>query len=203
MFRVRTATSDDLDPVVGVLTAAFLDDPVMSFAFADDLRRRRLEGMWRVIAEAGYLPTGDSTVIEDAAGEIVGAALWAASERRPGEAFWQRHGPRFAAAIEGDTERLGLVSEAMAAHHPTEPHHYLLAIGVARTGEGIGSALASPTLAEADADGRACYLEASSSRSRDLYLRWGFEVRTEFAPTGGPPIWAMWRDAGAGGVDRP
>jgi hypothetical protein len=51
-----------------------------------------------------------------------------------------------------------------------------------------------PRLERCDAEGIAAYLNAGSTRSRDLYLRHGFEVVEEFRlPFGGPPLWRMWR----------
>lgn len=195
-MEVRTATDTDIDGVVEVLTASFFDDPMLGWAFADHrTRRRRLEALFRFIAGGIYLPGGASTVgIED--GVIVAAALW----RRPddlerSEEFFAEHGPAFVAALEGDLERLSIVTGAMAAHHPADPHWYLLAVGVdpRRQGGGRGSRLIRHTLdglddldapdagdVIADAD-RAhsvttgdAYLEATSARSRVLYRRLGF-----------------------------
>ncbi len=193
----RAAVPADLAALTEALTDAFLADPVMSWAFDQTVRERRLRAMWAFLAERSYLPTGDSTVFVDEAGSVPAAALWSRSDRRSGEAFWDEHGAEFAAALEGDLERLGTLSAVMAEHHPTEPHYYLLAIGVASTsqGRGLGTRLAAPTLERADAEGHGCYLEATSPRSRDLYRRWGFEVTAEFSAPGGPPLWAMWRPA--------
>jgi hypothetical protein len=52
-------------------------------------------------------------------------------------------------------------------------------------------------LAALDDSGRPAYLEASSPRARDLYLRHGYLPRpgTPFhLPDGGPPMWPMWRE---------
>jgi hypothetical protein len=40
------------------------------------------------------------------------------------------------------------------------------------------------------------YLEASSPRARDLYLRHGYTLRPDapFRLPGGPPLWGMWRE---------
>ena len=38
------------------------------------------------------------------------------------------------------------------------------------------------------------HLEATGTRSRAVYERFGFEVTTEISPTGGPPLWLMWRE---------
>jgi GNAT superfamily N-acetyltransferase len=86
------------------------------------------------------------------------------------------------------------------ARHPHEPHYYLQFIGVEpkRQGNGTGSALLRPVLERCDREGLPAYLEASNERSRALYARHGFELVEEARlPGGGPPIWRMWREAGA------
>ena len=58
-----------------------------------------------------------------------------------------------------------------------------------------GSALMQPMLERCDSERMPAYLNAGSSRSRDLYLRHGFTVLEEFSlPEDGPPLWRMWRD---------
>ncbi len=192
--EVRTATVTDLDAIVGALTDAFADDPLMRWAFAADVRRQRLAALWRFIAAEGYLPRGTSTVVPVADA----AALWLAPGEVLGDEFWQARGEQFASAREGDVERLSAIGEAMSVHHPREQHHwYLLAIGVATTrqGTGLGSALLAHTLAKADEDGAPAYLEATSLRSRVLYERHGFEVTAELVVDDSPPLWPMWRES--------
>ena len=193
---VRTATPNDLDGMVEVLTAAFHDDPVMSWAFPDPtVRPTRLRAMWRFMAEQAYVPFGASTLVPSDAGADA-AALWLAPGQELGDAFWEERGGAFAAALENDVERLLSLADLMTAHHPHEPHWYLLAIGVSpvRQGDRLGSALLAHTLARADATGTPAYLEASSTRSRALYERVGFVATGEFAGADGPPLWPMWRE---------
>ena len=86
---------------------------------------------------------------------------------------------------------------ALERHHPHDPHWYLDYIAVEPGGQGVGagSALLAPMLARCDTEGRPAYLNAGSERSRDLYLRHGFAVRSELRlPFGGPPLWRMWRE---------
>jgi GNAT superfamily N-acetyltransferase len=194
---VRAATADDLDGLVAVLTAAFHDDPLMSWAFPDaDVRPRRLAAMWRFMGGEGYVPFGASTVVPGAAATADAAALWLAPGQDLDEGFWASRGHDFAVALEYDLDRLSSLSDLMAAHHPSEPHWYLMAIGVSpdRQGGRLGSALLAHTLATADASGAPAYLEATSVRSRGLYERVGFVATGEFAAPGGPPVWPMWRE---------
>ena len=193
---VRTATAADLDGVVAVLSAAFHDDPMMSWAVPDIASRpRRLQALWTFLGAEGYLPRGVSTIVPDAAGADA-AALWLAPGQHLDAAFWASRGSAFAAALEHDLDRLSAISEQMDAHHPVEPHWYLLAIGVSpdRQGGRLGSALLAHTLAIADDTGAPAYLEATSPRSRALYERHGFVASAAFEAPGGPPLWPMWRE---------
>jgi ribosomal protein S18 acetylase RimI-like enzyme len=190
----RTATPDDLDGVVATLTAAFHDDPLMSWAFPDpDVRPRRLATLWRFFASELYLPGGGCATLPD----HDAVSLWNRNGAPDREEFWERHGERFFEEMEGDLERSALIGAAMAEHHPHHRDHwYLLAMGVRpeAQGRGLGSILLAHTLAHLDERGDAAYLEATSPRSRRLYERFGFEVTDEFAPDGGPLLWSMWRE---------
>ena len=193
---VRAATTDDLGAVVGVLTAAFHDDPLMSWAFSDpEVRPRRLDGMWGFFGREAYLPLGASTIVGRPGGADA-SALWLAPGDELDEGFWDARGRAFAAELDHDLDRLSSLSEVMEAHHPHEPHWYLLAIGVAprRQGGRLGSALLAHTLALADASRAPAYLEATSPRSRALYERHGFVATAPFAAPGGPDVWPMWRE---------
>lgn len=197
-MEVRTATVADTEAVISVLAESFFDDPMLRWAFADrSTRLRRLEALWRFVAGGVYLPGGASTVgVEN--GEIVAAALW----RRPNdltrsEEYFAEHGEAFYTALDGDLERLSAVTAAMSAHHPTDPHWYLLAVGVSPhlQGGGRGGRLLEHTLDTLDTLDTgdtgdagdhpgdhpggdrpvgAAYLEATSPRSRLLYRRLGF-----------------------------
>ena len=85
----------------------------------------------------------------------------------------------------------------LEAAHPKAGHFYLAVLGVEpeSQGRGLGSALMFPVLRRCDAERIPAYLEASSPRNRDLYLRHGFEVTRELrVGSGAPPIWGMWRE---------
>ncbi|MFI7635973.1 GNAT family N-acetyltransferase [Nonomuraea sp. NPDC049400] len=93
--------------------------------------------------------------------------------------------------------RLRALGQALAQRHPDrEPHLYLACMGVigGRQGAGLGSAMLRHRLERADAEGLAAYLEASSPRSRALYLRHGFEDLGEPVRVADSPLlWPMWR----------
>ncbi len=190
MAPLRTATTDDHATAAAVLADAFGDDPVFSWVFPDPMTRPRcLQAMFGFLAEHQYLAYGESVLADDA------VALWQPPGTPPDDEFWIEHGEAFAAALEGQMERLGLLGVAMGEHHPTDPHWYLMAIGVrpSAQGRGLGGELLAHTLAKVDAERQPAYLEASSNRSRVLYERHGFEVLAEFTVDGSPPMWPMWR----------
>jgi ribosomal protein S18 acetylase RimI-like enzyme len=193
---IRTAHVDDVDAVAAVLTASFHDDPVMSWAWPDPhIRTQRLHGLWTFMAGVAYIPRGASSVVPGGDG----AALWTAPGQLPDEEFWVANAGRFVALLEGDIGRLGILSDQMDANHPHDREHwYLLAIGVSPAAQGrrLGSALLAHTLAVADEAGAPAYLEATSTRSRALYERVGFEVIGQIDVPDGPPMWPMWREPG-------
>ncbi|MEZ5282712.1 MAG: GNAT family N-acetyltransferase [Acidimicrobiales bacterium] len=189
---VAIASPADTATFAVVLGDAFSNDPMMSWAFPDPATRPRiLESMFGLIALHRYLPAAMSTKCGDDA-----VALWTRPTETARDDFYEKHGAEFAAALAGHTERISKMGEAMAAHHPTEPHAYLLAIGVrsASQGRGLGSLLLAHTLAEADRRGEPAYLEATSPRSRALYERHGFEVTGEITVDDSPSMWPMWRE---------
>jgi ribosomal protein S18 acetylase RimI-like enzyme len=65
-----------------------------------------------------------------------------------------------------------------ARAHPTEPHWYLVVLGVrpSHQGHGHGSRLVAAGLHHADRDGTASYLEASDPANVAFYQRFGFAV---------------------------
>jgi GNAT superfamily N-acetyltransferase len=94
-----------------------------------------------------------------------------------------------------DATRFLGVNKLFDDHHPPGSYWYLQFMGVspAWQGRGIGSALMAPVLARCDREGVRAYLDATSQRNKRLYERHGFQAEEAFAPSGGPPIWPMWR----------
>jgi ribosomal protein S18 acetylase RimI-like enzyme len=188
--ELRTATVDDADAMAAVLADAFFDDPLFGWLFPDPSGRPRVsQAMFAILGRHLYLGRGESLCGPDVAG------FWEPPDAGGDDDLWAEHGAELAAAVEGQVERLGLLGEAMAAHHPPDPCWYLPMLGVrpGAQGRGLGGELLAHKLAQIDAVGGAAYLEASSPRSRGLYERHGFELVEEFAAEGSPPLWAMWR----------
>lgn len=75
-------------------------------------------------------------------------------------------------------------------------HWYLWSLGVdpAHQGQGVGSRLLQPVLAQADAEHAACYLDTGAERNARFYQKHGFQVMEHSStPRDGVQVWAMLR----------
>ncbi|NUW42500.1 GNAT family N-acetyltransferase [Nonomuraea rhodomycinica] len=193
---VRQADETDRLAVLDVLTEAFMTDPLVCWLYpGPGDRGLRQRHFYRSLLDH---PAAEAYLIGDREGAAVWLSLTAgqaphgepAGAPEQADASGQR-GPDESGA------RLRALGEALARRHPVgEPHLYLPCMGVAggRQGAGLGSAMLRHGLERADAGGLPAYLEASSPRSRALYLRHGFEDLGEpVRVAGGPPLWPMWR----------
>ncbi len=190
----RRATMGDVPALSRVLARAFFDDPVSSFLFPNEGRRDGALARFFTIELARlYLSHGAVW----ASAELDGVAIWAL----PGQ-----HRPRIAELIAmipmipyviGHPVRCARTLAALEAKHPPEPHYYLATLGTdpPRQGKGVGSATMAPVLEICDTEGIPAYLESSKEKNVPFYRRHGFEVTEEFPlPSGGPPVWLMWRE---------
>lgn len=192
----------DLAVAVDTLSAAFYDDPVLSWLCPDDDRRRAtLPGWFGVITRSLHHHHHRAIHLSP---DGTGAAVWVP----PGvpmveddEAF----GAAMVAVSPLDAERFGtLIGEAEAVH-PEEPHWYLFFIGVTpdRQGQGLGSALLRAVLDRCDRDGTPAYLESTRPENRRLYERHGFVRTGEIVLPGGPRPTTMWREPQPSGDGSP
>jgi GNAT superfamily N-acetyltransferase len=192
LIRPRKATPAESGRIAAMLTAAFFDDPVIGWAWADPTRRRQILPGFFELMVAASLEHDHTYATED----LGGAALWmppAALEVSDEEAA------AFAAAVELVAEEFAPAVLQLFAildhHHPHEPHYYLPIIGTRPElqGRGIGSALLAPMLERCDRQHLPAYLEATSERNQALYARHGFRIVTEIPLPDGPSLTAMWR----------
>jgi ribosomal protein S18 acetylase RimI-like enzyme len=185
-----------------MLARAFLADPVYSALFPDAAERERALG--RLFgAVVGYsLVYG----VVHTTPALEGAACWLS----PGNAeltAWRmlRTGfglQRAVARFDAQSRRkfldaLAYMDEIHKREVP-EPHWYLWALGVEPRcqGQGIGSRLLQPVLAQADQDGTICYLETETESNVGFYERRGFRVVSDGrVPEHGFRIWTMLREA--------
>jgi GNAT superfamily N-acetyltransferase len=192
--QLRSAVSEDLDEVAKVLADAFADYPWTRWTVDSRNHAERIEGLQRLVLERVGLPFGRVWVACVGA-RIEAASIWTDSRTPPPEHAWSGMADE-QRALEGDRHEAACAAEAAAAHlRPTSPHLYLGAVGTRARSQrlGLGTAVLAPTLAEADDDGVAAFLETSSEDNLRFYGRLGFEVVGHVQLAGGPPVWAMLR----------
>ena len=186
-LRAHKAKQKKLPIIAETLALSFFDDPVWSWCVPDGARRRELSPEFFGAIVESYL--GHDEVYDVEAG--VSTAVWAPPGAEDDEQLPERIGEIVAENAERLFEILGLMDDV----HPSDPHYYLFLLGTRPEwqGAGIGSALMRPVLEICDRERVAAYLEATSERNRELYLRNGFEVTGEIRVPDGPTLWRMWR----------
>ena len=195
---VRKASEEDLPQLADALGRAFEDDPGFSHLLPDP--RERAERL-RLFFETELRTFAIAHGLAWTTDELIGGAIWLPPDawRVPVATTLREVAPMI--RVFGRRLPLALRSRLrMEGRHPRKPPHtYLAVMGVAPEwqGKGLGSILMRPGLESIDARRGPAYLEASTPRSRELYRRHGFEVTGEFnLPSGGPPVWQMWREPG-------
>jgi ribosomal protein S18 acetylase RimI-like enzyme len=186
-LRSRKATAADLPDVTDTLALAFYDDPVVMWWIDDGSRRRELlPGFFGAVA--GSFLAYEETYSVDGG---VSAAVWAP----PGADDDEELPAVLGEVVEEYSERLFEILGLMEETHPTEPHYYLFLLGTRPEWQGraLGSSLMTPVLEKCDRDRVPAYLEATSERNKQLYLRHGFEVTDVIPLPDGPTMWPMWR----------
>ncbi len=191
---VQRAKVADVERVADVLSRGFGQDPVFAWMFPDaESRPDYTRAVFNAFTRDG-VANGDVLIDGDGAG----AALWYhvdpaidTDDEALAEQLFEACGPYI--------ERLGIIDELMKAAHPHDvPHAYLNFLGTIpeRQGQGVGGRLLEAKLKEVDAAGLPAYLEATTTRSAELYARYGFEHmwQTIDLPDG-PRMYPMWRKA--------
>jgi ribosomal protein S18 acetylase RimI-like enzyme len=183
-----------------VARAAFFTDPFYEFLFPDErFRSRGLSMFFRAVL--GHLgPRARTATVRNAAGHVVGVALWLPTGAYPQSARTQlsqlpgllrsmRRSPRSIA--HGNT-----LFAASAKVHSKEPHWYLqlLAVMPPLQREGIGSMLLEHGLGMVDEEGVGNYLETQNQENLAYYRSFGYRLRDTLNPiAGGPVLYTMWR----------
>jgi ribosomal protein S18 acetylase RimI-like enzyme len=193
---VRKATLADAPRLAQALASAFQDDPVITWVFPDEQRRRAvLPAFMEFRLQKLAFPHDEVWMTAGGAA----AAVWL-----PPPGRWQLPLPQRLRLLPALVRFFGLRTasvlgalDRMEQRHPRDPSHwYLFILGTeqAAQGRGLGSALLAQMLARLDADSMPAYLESSNERNLALYGRHGFEVTSEMAIPGGSRIWPMWRE---------
>jgi GNAT superfamily N-acetyltransferase len=186
------AEPDEAVALAALIADAFADLDITRWLVPDPVARRRvLTGQFTILV-AHALAHG--TVLTPPDRRAV--AVWVPS---PGPDVAD-YDIRLAAVCGEYLDRVRALDTRMHAAHPAAPHAHLalLAVSPRLQGNGVGAALLAHHHRTLDARGEPAYLEASSPRSRVLYLRHGYRPHGEpFRPaSGAPPMWPMWRPAG-------
>ncbi|GAA3094931.1 GNAT superfamily N-acetyltransferase [Kribbella aluminosa] len=203
--------------VLTVLHDAFADDPLISWLFPDTTTRADLQTALYFRPLLAH-PAAEADLVQAGSGEPAGASIWlhlAAGEppygsqpqAHPGDARGRQGDPGDTPLdLPGDSQRLRALGAELAPRHPHDQAYIYLpcmAVTPAHRGLGLGSEMLERRLRWADSLALGTYLEASSPRSRALYLRHGFHDRgAPIQLADSPALWPMWRPTTKTGVHR-
>jgi hypothetical protein len=192
----RRATSADTAQIARLFAAAFQGDPVMDWISRPGAKRAAgLERFFFWLLQMRAIPFGEVWMANDCS--VAAAWLPPDAPASPGGFVEQiRLMPMFVRLC--GLPRLGrgsAMGAAMEKNHPHTPHFYLAFIAAAPRlqGMGLGGAMMEATLKRVDETGAPAYLENSNPKNTRLYERSGFAVQRNIAPSGAPPLVAMWR----------
>ena len=191
--EIIRAGEADLDALSAVIAEAFCDLPPSQWLIDDQAARRdRFPAYFRILA-GHALTRGQAWTT---AGRTA-AALWLPAGDQPPPAP-DGYAGRLRAVTAPWTRRFIELDAALGRRHPAgTPHHHLavLAVRPGRQGQGTGTALLRAHHQVLDQAGLPAYLEASSPRSRRLYLRHGYDdMWPRIDLPQGPPMYPMWRE---------
>ncbi len=194
---VLLAASADIGPISAVLGRAFSTDPVFAWMLPGaSTREPRARRVFRTMLRTEAMQHGGVEVAR-ADGRAVGAAIWLPPRHWAPSASQQlRALPGYLRAFGGRLGSAAALLQSLARAHPSEPHWYLLAIGVVPElqGRGVAGTLLRSRLERCDRSGEPAYLEASNPTGIPLYQHFGFQSRpVPPLPAGAPPITPMWR----------
>jgi GNAT superfamily N-acetyltransferase len=192
VIHITRAEAADLDQLSEVIAEAFLDLPPSSWLIEDAQARRQIfPSYFRLHLERALADGVIHTTPEKTA-----AALWLPVTTHAAAELTGYH-TRLIAITWPWTERFLAFDAALDHHHPADvPHHHLaiLAVRPSWQGNGIGTALLDAHQRTLDQASEPAYLEASSPRNRDLYLRHGYtDHGSPIRLPHGPLMHPMWR----------
>ena len=199
-MTIQTFIPPDGRPAAAaVLAGAFAGDPMMTYLVDDDARRRRMLPLYFASVLRQSSKVGRQFSVSDQHGVVKGAAI----AMPPGSYPL----PTLPQLVEWRT----MVASGLraAGRHfrdlppidkraPTEPHWYLMFVGVdpASQGNGYGVELVNAVIARADRDNLPTYLVTMKQANLGFYARFGFAVRDELRMgKHGPSTWTMLRPA--------
>jgi GNAT superfamily N-acetyltransferase len=201
MSRASIIALDEshVSSALSVLVPAFLGDPIFSYYFPDVSIRRKVFELFFNDVIRGQISSKSAFGASDGK-SLSAVAVWmppappeptAADKKRAEDTIealrvLDPHGTK--AVLDG--------FEGLQAHHPSEPHWYLMFVGVdpAVQRHGLGRQLLSYIHERADREGLTCYLETPFPQTRAFYGSLGYQVQQEMRAFGNaPPLWTMLR----------
>ena len=184
---------DVADPRLRTLLRAFADDEVSHWLVPDQQRRYAIYQEWFAMV----LQQSERTGAVISTGDAASVQVWLSGVQQPPEMVDEAGQRRLTEITGPDAPRFKQFGEITSSRHPTAPHQYLALIAVepTRQNTGIGTRALSAALRRWDEQDVPTYLEASSLRSRGLYLRLGFrDHAAAIELPGGPALYPMWRE---------
>ncbi len=184
-----------------VMAEAFLHDPLWQYLVPNESRRAQAVSHSMSILVRYSLLYGKMYTNST----LDGVACWLPpGETTPSISRLIRIGVRSAPlqlGLIGFRRYMAVDSYSGKIHKDFAPgnHWYLWGLGVkpSQQGQGIGSMLIQPVLAQADTDRLPCYLETMNERNVPFYEKHGFRVVSDGAvPEHKLRIWAMRREPG-------
>ena len=180
-----------IDDVATTLAQAFAHDPLMCSFFPYEQNSSALSYYTFRFLVSHSLANGEVTLAH-ANNQIVGAALWLASENAEHTLMDEiRHGGIAMLDKQGVKAILRQIraSAQMQQLHETlinAPHYYLYILGLIEEarGQGLATQLITPMLERADLEQKSCYLDTHNEANINLYRHYGFEVVHEGAMKG-------------------
>jgi GNAT superfamily N-acetyltransferase len=181
-----------------LIIRAFRDDPLLPHLARDPGRAERLLH-WFAATGVKYGERWGRVYVNP---ELTGVAIWFGPQGpfQATDGMWR--GAMWLPFLAGWGCFLRFLSFAKFAEKVhrgiiSGDHYYLFILVVApeHQGRGLGSRLLQPVLAQADSQGRACYLETANPKALPFYYRLGFHLarHNELQP-GGPGLWTMLRN---------
>ncbi|WP_158578945.1 GNAT family N-acetyltransferase [Spongiactinospora rosea] len=189
---IRVQNGPGVAETIGAIIAtSFHEQEISAWSIPpDDDRRRVMPPLFSMAAE-NALVHGEVHATAD----MSAVAVWFPKGAEPLPEIPDRDA-RVEAFAGPHAERIRRMEEEMDKRHPQDPHHYLafLAVLPGHQGRRTGTRLLAEYHRKLDEAGIPAYLEASSTRSRRLYLRHGYQDLGDpiFMPDG-PPMFPMWR----------
>ena len=182
---------------VACLTAAFQEDPVLSYLFEDEEQRPLMLAAFFANRLASRNET-DRLLVPSGSDARNAAALWEAPEKD------SENDSSFNAVVAAGISLLGQdwISDRLAnlrvlgEAKPKDRHWYLSFVGTRpeARGKGLASTLIESVTNICDQEKIPAYLESSNPDNVSLYESHGFKVTGEAVIKDGPKVPLMWRD---------